>query len=128
MRAHAVEAVEPALSRQGREQGGNQGQNQGVRGLAIATFAFIAVFAASAVPIPLYSEYKDAIGLTDADISATMLMYLFGVILTLFLSGSLSDAAGRRPLAAASLLLAMLGCFMFLRADDPLIVLAARAV
>ena len=82
MRAHAVEAVEPALSRQGRDKGGNQGQDQGVRGLAIATFAFIVVFAASAVPIPLYSEYKGAIGLTDADISATMLMYLFGVVAT----------------------------------------------
>lgn len=124
MRAHAVEAVGSSLSRQEPDRGAGRG----VRGLAIATFAFVAVFAASAVPIPLYSEYKVAIGLTDADISATMLMYLFGVILTLFLSGSLSDAAGRRPLAAASLLLAMLGCFMFLRADGPSVVLAARAV
>ena len=111
MLAHAVDASESSQPR------------QGVRGLVIATFAFVTVFAASAVPIPLYSEYKGAIGLTDADISATMLMYLFGVVLTLFLSGSLSDAAGRRPLAAASLLLAM-----FLRAADPTIVLVARAV
>ena len=110
MLAHAVDASESSQPR------------QGVRGLVIATFAFVTVFAASAVPIPLYSEYKGAIGLTDADISATMLMYLFGVVLTLFLSGSLSDAAGRRPLAAASLLLAMLGCFLFLRAADPTIV------
>ena len=94
MLAHAVDASESSQPR------------QGVRGLVIATFAFVTVFAASAVPIPLYSEYKGAIGLTDADISATMLMYLFGVVLTLFLSGSLSDAAGRRPLAAASLLVA----------------------
>lgn len=101
---------------------------QGLRGLAIATFAFLTVFAASAVPIPLYSEYKGTIGLTDADISATMLMYLFGVIATLFLSGSLSDAAGRRPLTAVALLLAMLGCFMFLNAEDAMMVLAARAV
>lgn len=115
MLAHAVDASESSQPR------------QGVRGLVIATFAFVTVFAASAVPIPLYSEYKGAIGLTDADISATMLMYLFGVVLTLFLSGSLSDAAGRRPLAA-SLLLAMLGCFLFLRAADPTIVLVARAV
>lgn len=116
MLSHAVEAVGSAQSR------------QGLRGLSIATFAFLAVFAASAVPIPLYSEYKVAIGLTDSDISATMLMYLFGVILTLFFSGSLSDAAGRKPLAAVSLLLAMLGCFMFLNASDPATVLAARAV
>ena len=83
MLAHAVDASESSQPR------------QGVRGLVIATFAFVTVFAASAVPIPLYSEYKGAIGLTDADISATMLMYLFGVVLTLFLSGSLSDAVAR---------------------------------
>lgn len=111
-----VDAVEGARSR------------GGLRGLLIATFAFIMVFAASAVPIPLYSEYKGSIRLTDADISATMLMYLFGVIATLFLSGSLSDAAGRKPLTAVSLLLAMLGCFVFLNVADPLMVLVARAV
>ena len=85
MLAHAVDASESSQPR------------QGVRGLVIATFAFVTVFAASAVPIPLYSEYKGAIGLTDADISATMLMYLFGVVLTLFLSGSLvvDSAVGR---------------------------------
>ena len=92
MLAHAVDASESSQPR------------QGVRGLVIATFAFVTVFAASAVPIPLYSEYKGTIGLTDADISATMLMYLCGV------------------------LLAMLGCFLFLRAADPTIVLVARAV
>ena len=70
MLAHAVDASESSQPR------------QGVRGLVIATFAFVTVFAASAVPIPLYSEYKGAIGLTDADISATMLMYLFGVVAT----------------------------------------------
>ena len=102
--------------------------HQGVRGLAIATFAFLAVFAALAVPIPLYSEYKATIGLSDVDISATMLMYLFGVISTLFLSGSLSDAVGRRPLTAAALLLAMLGCFLFLDARDSFAVLLARVV
>lgn len=103
-------------------------ERRGARGLLIATYAFLMVFAASAVPIPLYSEYKASIGLTDADISATMLMYLFGVVSTLFLSGSLSDAAGRRPLAAASLLLAALGCLLFLRASGPVSVLAARIV
>ena len=85
MLAHAVDASESSQPR------------QGVRGLVIATFAFVTVFAASAVPIPLYSEYKGTIGLTDADISATMFMYLFGVVLTLFLSGSLSDAAATPP-------------------------------
>ena len=58
MLVDTVDAVEGARSR------------GGLRGLLIATFAFIMVFAASAVPIPLYSEYKGSIGLTDADISA----------------------------------------------------------
>lgn len=103
-------------------------QRRGLRGLVIATYAFLAVLAASAVPIPLYSEFKATIGLTDTDIASTTIFYLCGVMITLFFAGSLSDAAGRRPLTAVALLLAMLGSFMFLHAEDTVMVLAARAV
>ena len=50
-------------------------------------------FAAVAVPVPLYAEYKMALGLTDADISLTMVSYLTGVLTTLFIGGSLSGCA-----------------------------------
>ena len=56
MLAHAVDASESSQPR------------QGVRGLVIATFAFVTVFAASAVPIPLYSEYKGTIEIGRAHV------------------------------------------------------------
>ena len=42
-------------------------------------------FAAVAVPVPLYAEYKIALGLTDADISLTMVSYLTGVLIVLMM-------------------------------------------
>ena len=71
-------------------------------------------FAAVAVPVPLYAEYKMALGLTDADISLTMVSYLTGVLTTLFIGGSLSDALGRRPLVAAALLFGSLACALYI--------------
>ena len=68
---------------------------QSLRGFALATIAFLAIFAATAIPIPLYADYQATIGLTTADISNTMFTYLTGVALTLLLAGRISDAFGR---------------------------------
>ena len=65
---------------------------QSLRGFALATIAFLAIFAATAIPIPLYADYQATIGLTTADISNTMFTYLTGVALTLLLAGRISDA------------------------------------
>ena len=80
----------------------------------IAACAMLLTFAAVAVPVPLYAEYKMALGLTDADISLTMVSYLTGVLTTLFIGGSLSDALGRRPLVAAALLFGSLACALYI--------------
>ena len=80
----------------------------------IAACAMLLTFAAVAVPVPLYAEYKIALGLTDADISLTMVSYLTGVLTTLFIGGSLSDALGRRPLVAAALLFGSLACALYI--------------
>lgn len=51
----------------------------------IAACAMLLTFAAVAVPVPLYAEYKMALGLTDADISLTMVSYLAGVLIVLMM-------------------------------------------
>lgn len=51
----------------------------------IAACAMLLTFAAVAVPVPLYAEYKIALGLTDADISLTMVSYLTGVLIVLMM-------------------------------------------
>lgn len=85
---------------------------QSLRGFALATIAFLAIFAATAIPIPLYADYQATIGLTTADISNTMFTYLTGVALTLLLARRISDAFGRTPVTSLTLMLAIVGCIM----------------
>ncbi|WP_304855345.1 MFS transporter [Adlercreutzia caecimuris] len=101
---------------------------QSLRGFLLATFAFLAIFASTAVPIPLYADYQATIGLTTADISNTMFTYLTGVTLTLLLAGRISDSFGRVPVTSLTIMLAIFGCILFLRAESGVDVLAARFV
>ncbi|RNL48987.1 MFS transporter [Paraeggerthella hongkongensis] len=103
-------------------------KGQAFRGFFVATAAFFAVFASTAVPIPLYATYQATIGLTNTEISFTMLAYLSGVILTLLLAGRLSDALGRKATTFVALLLAVAGCTLFLFAADAGAILTARFV
>lgn len=56
-----------------------------LRSAIIAACAMLLTFAAVAVPVPLYAEYKIALSLTDADISLTMVSYLTGVLIVLMM-------------------------------------------
>ena len=56
-----------------------------LRSAIIAACAMLLAFAAVAVPVPLYAEYKIALGLTDAGISLTMVSYLTGVLIVLIM-------------------------------------------
>lgn len=56
-----------------------------LRSAIIAACTMLLTFAAVAVPVPLYAEYKIALGLTDADISLTMVSYLAGVLIVLMM-------------------------------------------
>lgn len=94
----------------------------------IAIFAMILAFAAAAVPIPMYSTYQDTLGITDFEVSLTIVSYLFGVLATLFVGGKLSDAFGRRPLVCAALLLGMAACAIFALLHDGLQLQAARFI
>lgn len=99
---------------------------QDLRSAIIAACAMLLTFAAVAVPVPLYAEYKIALSLTDADISLTMVSYLIGVLTILFIGGSLSDALGRRPLVAAALLFGALACGLYIWLPNGIILQVAR--
>lgn len=80
----------------------------------MATVALVAVFAAASAPIPLYAHYQETLGISDADVSQTVVSYLLGILVVLFFAGQLSDASGRRPTVAASLLCSIAGCLLFI--------------
>lgn len=97
-----------------------------ILGLLAASFAFLVLFTSSAVPIPLYSEYRASIGLTDAAISVAMVSYLIGVCGVFFVAGSVSDAIGYRAAAVIGLLLGIGGCLLFSQVKSVPMLFAAR--
>src|SRR3954469_23319154 len=72
-------------------------------GFAAAACSLVAVFAASASPIPLYELYRRADGLSHADLSLTAVAYFVAVMAALLVLGRLSNHVGRRPVALAAL-------------------------
>lgn len=98
------------------------------RGAIVATVALISVFAAASAPIPLYAHWQAELGLAASDVSMTIVSYLIGVLAVLFFAGSLSDASGRRPSVAASLLCGIAGCCLFAGLENGLMLQAARFV
>lgn len=106
----------------------DRGEAGQLRSAVIATLAFVVAFAGTAAPIPLYSYYQLTVGIGDADVSMTIVSYLVGVLVVLFFAGSLSDAVGRRPLVAASLLLGIAGSALFLVLDNGVQLQLARFV
>ena len=97
-----------------------------ILGLLAASFAFLVLFTSSAVPIPLYSEYRASIGLTDAAISVAMVSYLIGVCGVLFVAGLVSDAIGYRAAAVIGLLLGIGGCLLFSQVKSVPMLFAVR--
>ena len=71
-------------------------------GLIAASSSLIAVFAASASPIPLYEIYRRTDTLTHADLALTAVAYFVAVMAALLVFGRLSNHLGRRPVALAA--------------------------
>ena len=92
-------------------------RQQGMRGFIIATVAFVSVFAASAVPVPLYSAYQAQFGLSNMDLTIMLLAYLAGVISMLLVFGRVSNAVGRRPIVRIALASSLIGCVLLMLAD-----------
>lgn len=92
-------------------------RQQGMRGFIIATVAFVGVFAASAVPVPLYSAYQAQFGLSNMDLTIMLLAYLAGVISMLLVFGRVSNAVGRKPIVRIALASSLIGCVLLMLAD-----------
>lgn len=103
-------------------------QVSNLRSALIATAAFVVAFAAAAIPIPLYSHYQQTVGISDPEISLTIVSYLSGVLIVLFFAGSVSDALGRRPLVCAALGFGCVACLMFANLSGATMLQAARFV
>src|SRR4051795_7778369 len=92
-------------------------------GFAAAACSLVAVFAASASPIPLYELYRRTDGLSHADLSLTAVAYFAAVMVALVVLGRVSNHVGRRPVAIAALLVTAAGTLVLteVHSVEPLI-------
>jgi MFS family permease len=74
--------------------------------------SLVAVFAASASPIPLNELYRGDDGLSHADLAYTAVAYFLAVMAALLVFGRLSNHLGRRPVALAALVVTAAGCLV----------------
>jgi MFS family permease len=79
-----------------------------------ASLSMVAVFVASAAPIPLYDIYRRSEGLSKADLSLTAVGYFVAAVTGLLVLGRLSNHLGRRVMALAALAATAAGCLVLL--------------
>jgi predicted MFS family arabinose efflux permease len=89
----------------------------------LATF-----YAASSVPTPLYHLYQAAFGFTPVLTTVIFAVYSFSLLASLLVVGSISDHLGRRPTIFAALVILALSILLFLHAQSPAWLIAARFV
>jgi len=80
---------------------------------AVATMIGV-LFAGSTVVTPLYIMYKQAFGFSQVSLTLIYAVYVVGNLCGLLLFGRLSDQVGRRPMAVAGMVLAIIGTLVFL--------------
>ncbi|WFU09454.1 MFS transporter [Rhizobium sp. CB3090] len=85
-------------------------------------------FAASSAPTPLYRIYQQVFAFSPVLITVIFAVYAFALLISLLIVGSISDHLGRRPVIFASLILNMVAMALFLMADGPNWLIAARTV
>lgn len=79
----------------------------------------IAFIGASTVLTPLYPLYQSAWGFSSTLLTLVFAVYMFALLATLLVSGSLSDYWGRKPVIGAAIVLEMLSLVTFVLASGP---------
>jgi predicted MFS family arabinose efflux permease len=92
----------------------------------IAAATLVLFLLAAAAPSPLYAVYAAKWRFSPAALTEVFAIYAIALLAALLLTGSLSDAVGRRPVILAALLIQVASMLMFLYATDIRWLFAAR--
>ncbi|TGN40844.1 MFS transporter [Klebsiella oxytoca] len=90
------------------------------------SISLVLVFAASATPIPLYSQYQKIYGVSYYELSLSSAVYFFGAVIALVVFGRLSDSFGRRTISLISLLLSAAAMLVLLQVHSATPLLIGR--
>ncbi len=85
-------------------------------------------FGASSAPTPLYGVYQHLWGFSPGMLTLVFGTYALCLLLTLLVTGSLSDHLGRRKVILGGLVLEILSLWLFATADGVPMLAAARAL
>lgn len=97
-------------------------------GFALALTALLAMMAGASAPSPFYPVLEREIGFSPATLTGIFAVYAVALLLTLLVTGSLSDHLGRRPVLSAAFALLALSMLVFWHADTVTLLLVARIV
>ncbi|WP_299521697.1 MFS transporter [uncultured Methanobrevibacter sp.] len=97
-------------------------------GFIASIIVMIVVYGASSSPIPLYSNFQSALGISKASLSLTAVTYFLGTVISLLFFGRVSNYIGRRKTILITILMAIIGCLSFIYINSFEIFLVARLV
>lgn len=90
--------------------------------------ALLLLMAGTNLPSPIYGLYQQELGFSAGVLTLIFAGYVLGLIPSLLIFGSASDAFGRRRVALAGLAVAVVGALLFLPAYGPAWLFLARTV
>ena len=97
-------------------------------GFALALTSLLAMMAGASAPSPFYPVLEREIGFSPATLTGIFAVYAVALLLTLLVTGSLSDHLGRRPVLSGAFALLALSMLVFWHADSVSLLLLARIV
>lgn len=95
---------------------------------AAVVLIYTVVMVGGTLTIPLYVLWASKFGFGPVTTTLVFIAYVIGVVGTLLVAGSLSDAIGRRPVLALALALTALSTLGFALANDLTILLISRVL
>lgn len=110
-------------SAKSRESGAAAANPMAFHAVTLATF-----FGASAAPTPLYRIYQESFAASPVMMTGIFAVYAFALLTALLIAGSISDHLGRKPVIFSALLLEIVAMLLFVVADGPSWLIAARVV
>ncbi len=96
--------------------------------LAFVSSALVVIGAAAGSPAPLYGLYQQRFGITDADLTASLAIYIVPAALALLMFGHLSNHIGRRAVSLASMTFGAAGLLVLAGLHGLTLLLLGRAL
>ncbi|MET0767295.1 MAG: MFS transporter, partial [Aeromicrobium sp.] len=95
---------------------------------ALAIAAVLALMIGASAPSPFYPVLQQELGFSAATMTGIFAVYAVALLLTLLVSGSISDHLGRRPVISAGFVVLAVSMVAFWHADSVSLLFVARIV